>query len=134
MRTNNVFLCMLMLVAQASSFSPVNVNKPFNKKISSQNMLPSSNDSPNTRSQFLQKCSEFLVASSLVPMVANAEDKEAVKGTKADPKFQACLSNCMYECTKPKVEGQKSRAECLPECKKTCATTKEQLMKGVPKA
>ena len=119
-------------MAQASSFAPVNVNKPFKKVVSSRNMM--GNDCPNTRSEFLQKCGEFLAASTLVPMVANAEDKGAVKGTKADPKFQLCLSNCMYECTKPKVEEQKSRAECLPECKKTCATTKEQLMKGTPKA
>ena len=50
----------------------------------------------------------------------------AVKGTKADPEFQACLSKCMYDCTKPKGAEQKSRGECLPECKKTCAKTKEQ--------
>lgn len=50
----------------------------------------------------------------------------AVKGTKNDPEFQACLSNCMYECTKPKGAEQKSRGECLPECKTKCAKTKEQ--------
>ena len=50
----------------------------------------------------------------------------AVKGTKSDPEFQACLSKCMYDCTKPKGAEQKSRGECLPECKKTCATTKQQ--------
>jgi len=50
----------------------------------------------------------------------------AVKGTKTDPEFQACLSNCMYECTKPKGAEQKSRGECLPECKTKCAKTKEQ--------
>ena len=27
---------------------------------------------------------------------------------------------------------QRSRAECIPECKSKCATTKEQLMKGTP--
>jgi hypothetical protein len=37
----------------------------------------------------------------------------------------------MYDCTKPKVES-KSRAECLPECKTKCATTKQQLMLGTP--
>lgn len=30
---------------------------------------------------------------------------------------QKCLSNCMYFCTKPKGEAQRSRAECLPGCK-----------------
>eukprot|EP00578_Thalassiosira_sp_NH16_P026568 CAMPEP_0181087958 /NCGR_PEP_ID=MMETSP1071-20121207/6538_1 /TAXON_ID=35127 /ORGANISM="Thalassiosira sp., Strain NH16" /LENGTH=90 /DNA_ID=CAMNT_0023169857 /DNA_START=220 /DNA_END=492 /DNA_ORIENTATION=+ len=56
----------------------------------------------------------------------------AVKGTKADPAFQTCLSQCVYDCTKPKGSEQKSRAECLPECKTKCATTKQQLMKGEP--
>jgi len=50
----------------------------------------------------------------------------SIKGTKADPEFQACLSQCMYECTKPKGAEQKSRGECLPECKSKCATTKAQ--------
>lgn len=50
----------------------------------------------------------------------------ALKGTKNDPEFQACLSKCVYDCTKPKGAEQKSRGECLPECKKTCAKTKEQ--------
>ena len=57
----------------------------------------------------------------------------AIKGTKADPAFQACLSQCVYECTKPKGSEQKSRAECLPECKTKCASTKEQLLLGNPK-
>ncbi|KAL7490886.1 hypothetical protein ACHAWT_000415 [Skeletonema menzelii] len=50
----------------------------------------------------------------------------ALKGTKSDPEFQACLSKCIYDCTKPKGAEQRSRGECLPECKKTCAKTKEQ--------
>jgi len=56
----------------------------------------------------------------------------AIKGTKNDPAFQACLSQCMYDCTKPKGAEQKSRTECLPECKQKCATTKAQLLKGTP--
>jgi len=41
---------------------------------------------------------------------------------------------CMQysDCTKPKGMEQRSRAECIPECKSKCATTKEQLMKGTP--
>jgi hypothetical protein len=38
----------------------------------------------------------------------------------------------MYECTKPKGTEQKSRKECLPDCKKECAKTDAQLMKGTP--
>ena len=54
------------------------------------------------------------------------------KGTKKDPVFESCLSKCMYACTKPKGDEQKSRSECLPECKKSCATTKAQLLIGDP--
>ena len=55
-----------------------------------------------------------------------------LKGTKQDPDFEACLSKCLYDCTKPKGSEQRSRKECLPECKTTCAKTKEQLMLGKP--
>ncbi|KAL3826242.1 hypothetical protein ACHAXA_006270 [Cyclostephanos tholiformis] len=54
----------------------------------------------------------------------------SLRGTKADPSFQYCLSECVYECTKPKGNEQKSRAECIPECKAKCATSKAQLMLG----
>ena len=56
----------------------------------------------------------------------------SLKGTKEDPAYQTCLSKCIYDCTKPKGEEQKSRGECIPECKKQCATTKEQLLMGTP--
>jgi len=67
-----------------------------------------------------------------LPAFAAKEVDPAVKGTKKDPSYEACVSQCMYDCTKPKGTEQKSRQECLPECKKQCATTKEQLMKGTP--
>ena len=72
------------------------------------------------------------VSGSAPPAYAASEVDPALKGTKKDPNFEACVSKCLYECTKPKGEEQKSRAECIPECKKKCATTKEQLMKGTP--
>jgi len=56
----------------------------------------------------------------------------ALKGTKADPAYQACMSISLYDCTKAKGGEQKSRAECIPECKAKCATSKEQLMVGTP--
>jgi hypothetical protein len=81
----------------------------------------------------------YTVASSVLttgfaasPAYAKGEVDPAVKGTKKDPAYEACVSKCLYECTKPKGDEQKSRAECIPECKKTCATTKEQLMTGTP--
>jgi hypothetical protein len=70
-----------------------------------------------------------LLLSHQPPALAKEVDL-AVKGTKSDPAFQACLSECVYECTKPKGQEQKSRAECIPECKVKCATSKAQLMLG----
>jgi hypothetical protein len=61
-----------------------------------------------------------------------AKDITSTKGTKEDPAFQACLSQCMYDCTKPKGQEQKTRSECLPECKQKCATNKSQLLRGEP--
>lgn len=86
-----------------------------------------------SRSTFLTAastaCLTFLGSSQ--PAFAKEVDP-AVKGTKSDPEFQNCLSQCMYDCTKPKGYEQKSRGECLPECKTTCAKTKAQMMKGTP--
>ena len=93
------------------------------------------------RSSFFHKAKEaffvtttvgFGVAGGASPGSAKEVDP-AVKGTKSDPKYQACLSTCLYECTKPKGTEQKSRGECIPECKQKCATSKEQLMMGTPK-
>ena len=70
-------------------------------------------------------CLTFLSGTTSQPAFAKEVDP-SIKGTKADPEFQACLSQCMYDCTKPKGAEQKSRGECLPECKKTCAKTKSQ--------
>ena len=74
----------------------------------------------------------LLGAGGSAPAAHAATVDPALKGTKNDPAFQACLSQCMYDCTKPKGAEQKSRTECLPECKQKCATTKAQLLKGTP--
>ena len=74
----------------------------------------------------------ILTASTVLPSAAVAKDDPSLKGTKEDPAYQGCMSQCLYDCTKPKVEEQKSRAECIPECKKKCATDKKQLMLGTP--
>lgn len=66
------------------------------------------------------------------PAYAKGEVDPAKKGTKQDPEYEACVSKCLYECTKPKGDEQKSRAECIPECKKSCATSSAQLMTGTP--
>ena len=87
------------------------------------------------RSTFLSITSTSCLLPFLTASPAPVHAKEvdpALKGTKADPAFQGCLGQCMYECTKPKGSEQRSRAECLPECKSKCATSKEQLMTGTP--
>ena len=68
------------------------------------------------------------------PQAAYAKDVDpAIKGTKKDPEFEGCLGKCLYDCTKPKGMEQKSRMECIPECKAKCATNKAQLMLGTAK-
>ena len=82
------------------------------------------------RIMFLQTISLGFVSLMNIDIASAAGDES--KGSKDDPKFQACLSKCVFECTKPKGEEQRSRSECLPDCKVKCATTKEQLMMGRP--
>mmetsp|Transcript_35460 Transcript_35460/g.58350 ORF Transcript_35460/g.58350 Transcript_35460/m.58350 type:complete len:133 (-) Transcript_35460:239-637(-) len=59
--------------------------------------------------------------------------KDGKEGTKDDPKFQNCVSKCVYFCTKPKGSETKERSECIKPCKEQCATSKEQLLMGSPK-
>ncbi len=111
--------------------------------IASHDALP-----PFDRATFLSRTSSssrrrVLAISLLLPLVSSIVDvpsahaakdvDPALKGTKSDPAFQGCLSECVYECTKPKGTEQKSRAECIPECKAKCATSKAQLMLGTAK-
>lgn len=87
-----------------------------------------------SRAQWLQTAGGVfagMIMGTATPAWA-AKDDPALKGTKKDPAFEACLSTCMYECTKPKGYEQKTRQECLPECKSKCAETKAQLMLGLP--
>lgn len=86
------------------------------------------------RSSLVTTAATFVVtfAPSLPALAKQKEVDPALKGTKQDPSYEACVSQCMYDCTKPKGMEQKSRQECLPECKKQCATTKQQLMTGTP--
>eukprot|EP00558_Chaetoceros_sp_UNC1202_P011796 CAMPEP_0197253786 /NCGR_PEP_ID=MMETSP1429-20130617/66307_1 /TAXON_ID=49237 /ORGANISM="Chaetoceros sp., Strain UNC1202" /LENGTH=128 /DNA_ID=CAMNT_0042716579 /DNA_START=29 /DNA_END=415 /DNA_ORIENTATION=- len=88
---------------------------------------------PMSRLAFLKTsiATTTLVLANSSPSLAK-DSEAALKGTKNDPKFQTCLSQCVYDCTKPKGDEQKSRAECLPECKKQCASTSEQLLLGSP--
>jgi len=80
---------------------------------------------------FLASCTAAV--NTVLPVQAKEVDA-SIKGTKQDPAYEACLSSCLYECTKPKGDEQKTRAECRGECKQKCATTKQQLMIGTPKA
>eukprot|EP00980_Cylindrotheca_fusiformis_P021743 scaffold8569_cov139-Cylindrotheca_fusiformis.AAC.13 len=90
-------------------------------------------DTQISRPNFLALVGAAVTANACAVSPALAKEDPDVKGTKKDPVFEACLSTCMYECTKPKGSEQKSRKECLPECKEKCATDKKQLMLGEPK-
>ncbi|CAN0359542.1 unnamed protein product [Ascophyllum nodosum] len=68
----------------------------------------------------------------LFSTTANAKDDPALKGTKEDPDFVKCVSDCVYFCTKQK-QPAKSRTECIPECRKSCAKTKAQQLVGRPR-
>jgi hypothetical protein len=95
-------------------------------------------DTSSSRSAFLSSIGAAATALTVAVVVSGgpppalAGDDASLKGTKKDPAFEVCLSKCMYECTKPKGAEQKSRMECLPECRQKCATTKAQLLKGEP--
>ena len=94
---------------------------------------PSSNHhKPLSRANFIATGAAVVGVVAVASPATAAEVDPALKGTKKDPAYEACLGKCLYECTKPKGVEQKSRQECLPECKQKCATTKEQLMLGTP--
>eukprot|EP00640_Fibrocapsa_japonica_P007784 CAMPEP_0113934946 /NCGR_PEP_ID=MMETSP1339-20121228/2194_1 /TAXON_ID=94617 /ORGANISM="Fibrocapsa japonica" /LENGTH=153 /DNA_ID=CAMNT_0000936929 /DNA_START=87 /DNA_END=548 /DNA_ORIENTATION=+ /assembly_acc=CAM_ASM_000762 len=88
-----------------------------------------------TRGRFLTGAANWAGMAALVAgaaPVSAKKVKEELIGTKDDPTFKNCLSQCIYFCTKPKGTETRERSECLPECKKQCATTKEQGLVGKP--
>jgi hypothetical protein len=121
---------LLLLVSTASAFLP-SILAPARQTT----VLPAAAAAGMTRFEFISTIMTTTAAAtvSFFPMAASAKEIDpAIKGTKADPVYQNCVSVCMYECTKPKADEQKTRQECLPECKVKCATNKAQLMIGVP--
>lgn len=122
-------ILLLALVASSQGFS---CNAPQTNTGQSTTQLQAM-----SRSQFLSSAfaTAAVAATAAVPLPAFAKEADpALKGTKADPAYQTCMSTCLYECTKPKGEETKLRGECIPECKTKCATTKQQLMVGTPLA
>ena len=70
-----------------------------------------------------------LISSVFLPSATLADDRT---GTKDDPAYKACLSKCLYFCTKDKVDS-KDRTTCLKdECKPKCAKTDQQRIVGFP--
>jgi len=127
------FYLFIVGVTSVSSFNPTVT--PFQYRSTTLSAKSSSNDEVLGRSAFFQKATAACMGIGLAgrPLPSWAKEDPALKGTKSDPKYQGCLSACIYDCTKPKGDEQKSRAECIPECKQKCATSKEQLMTGSPK-
>lgn len=124
-----LIICILMLTILAVPVSTLSTITPnCSKSTSIQSMAAAVQVS---RTTFLSS-SIATAALSLQGTCALAATDANLKGTKKDPAFEACLSQCMYDCTKPKGAETKLRNECLPECKQKCATTKQQLLKGTP--
>jgi hypothetical protein len=128
-----VFLLVILLAGSSEAFSSVSrLNHRESLTTAAEASTGLQEQDSTSRAKFLSSLLSMGSSCLLVPLSAGAEVDPALKGTKKDPSFEACLSKCMYECTKPKGAEQKSRAECLPECKKSCAKSKEQLMLGLP--
>ena len=137
MNTLSLLLSILLIAVVITTHPADAYSTPPSSKV---NHLQQQSSSYNMdRLSFLKKAllssSTMVIATTSQANVALAakEIDPAIKGTKADPGYQACLSQCIYDCTKPKGGEQKSRGECIPECKQKCATSKEQLMLGNPK-
>lgn len=90
------------------------------------NKMPVSSAPTTSRQNFLAALTGgVLTTVALVsPPPVWAKEKEYTKGSKNDPEVEAKLSVCIYECTKPKGEEQKSRVECIKECKAKLITAR----------
>jgi hypothetical protein len=73
-----------------------------------------------SRQRFLSVVVGGLLSGSAGAILTSGSKSPVPAACAAAPVNEACLSKCLYECTKPKGSEQKSRAECLPECKKQC--------------
>jgi len=94
-----------------------------------------SKKSPVNRLTFLKNSilpSLLILTNNPLQAQAIGGPKPNLEGTKEDPDYKNCLAINLYECTKPKGDEQRTRKECLPECKVKCAKTKEQLLLGSP--
>jgi hypothetical protein len=146
---NSVLLAALYCVSVTTTTAftqPMNINNmpQCAARSSTVDLQSHANDSGSSmqsqsRARFLSTFAAAVVTtavgvsgSALPADAADSKIDPAVKGTKKDPGYEACVSQCMYECTKPKGNEQMSRSQCLPGCKKQCATTKAQLMVGTP--
>lgn len=98
------------------------------KSANNSNKTPvvSSSTPTTSRQNFLAVMAGGLLTTATIasPSPVWAKEAEYTKGSKNDPDVQAKLSLCLYECTKPKGGEQKSRAECIVECKGKCITAR----------
>mmetsp|Transcript_20968 Transcript_20968/g.43757 ORF Transcript_20968/g.43757 Transcript_20968/m.43757 type:complete len:147 (+) Transcript_20968:1-441(+) len=141
---SNVFTILVLLVSPTVSFfiyapstTPItsNTNGLMNyaNEVSRSHSCTQLTAKPSTRPQFIAQLVTTIATTTLgLSLPSNAASSDKDKGTKSDPKYISCVSACMYECTKPKADEQKERAECIGPCRKKCATTDEQLLLGQP--
>ena len=71
-------------------------------RTTSYSVSKSRSDFVSNRGAFLRDVGAGAATFLLLPQSAIAKEIDpALKGTKADPEYQSCLSQCVYECTKP---------------------------------
>ena len=99
-KATTAFLLLLL-----SSYNPISGFSATNKNKKNAPQTSNVSDLQMKRSTFVQQImtsASLLVLSPSSPAFAKEIDP-AVKGTKKDPKYESCVSSCMFECTKPKV-------------------------------
>eukprot|EP00525_Craspedostauros_australis_P011718 CAMPEP_0198119080 /NCGR_PEP_ID=MMETSP1442-20131203/24273_1 /TAXON_ID= /ORGANISM="Craspedostauros australis, Strain CCMP3328" /LENGTH=140 /DNA_ID=CAMNT_0043777473 /DNA_START=223 /DNA_END=645 /DNA_ORIENTATION=+ len=127
-------LALLSRNAEAFSLGSNNNNNNNRNSVHTVESPQPAQDATLSRTAFLNVMLAGTAAAACAPTPVLAKDIDpSLKGTKKDPSFESCLSKCIFECTKPKGSEQRSRSECLPECREKCATSKAQLMRGEPK-
>lgn len=125
-------LCSLMLFGSGSSLLTAQSTPPSTPYRRAAIHSERRDTTLNSRRAFVASIVSTVTTSAAAGVAFAANDPSKV-GTKDDPDFQACLSKCIFFCTKPKGSETMPRSQCLPVCKKQCATTKAQAMTGVPK-
>lgn len=119
-----VFIFGTVLFSSCNAFGLVNQNSNANSPTTTAQIPENGESFLQSRQNFFAAAATAMTAAAVLSPKAALAAEDYVKGSKNDPDVQAKLSVCMYECTKPKGDEQKSRAECLKECKTKLITAR----------